>query len=229
MSGSNLSNPADAKVDNTPLELTVHSLPDLSAQQRSGRWRMFLVMAICAAPVVASYLSFYVFKLSGRPNGELINPPVELPLNLHLSDLQGHAVPAESLKGQWLMTVVQAGACDAACERLLFEQRQLREMLGKDRDKVDKLWLIPDDTPVRPELLKALEQVVPPTILRIPRAEVEAWLQPVAGHQLKDSVFVIDPVGRWMLRSLPDAEPKAIKQDLSRLLSANAGWDRAGR
>ncbi len=229
MSGSNLSHPSEPASANAPLELTIHSLPPTDALQRTGRLRMLLVLLVCAAPVIASYLSFYVFKLNGRPNGELITPPVELPLTLHFSDLQGRPVDAASLKGQWLLTLVQGGACDADCEKRLFAQRQLREMLGKDRDKVDKLWLVPDDVALRPELLKALEQAVPPTILRVPRAEVEAWLKPVAGHQLQESFFVIDPVGRWMLRSLPEATPKQIKQDLDRLLKANAGWDRAGR
>jgi hypothetical protein len=224
-----LSNPAETHSANSPLELTVHTLPDPVAQQRAGRLRMLLVVAVCAAPVIASYFSFYVLKLQGRPNGELITPPVELPLNLHLSDLQGHAVAAASLKGQWLLTLVQGGACSADCEKRLYEQRQLREMLGKDRDKVDKLWLVPDDAPLRPELQQALERAVPPTILRLPRAELEAWLRPAAGHALEESFFVIDPMGRWMLRSLPDAEPKAIKQDMDRLLKANAGWDRPGR
>ena len=229
MSGSNLSHPSEPASAASPLELTVHSLPAADALQRSGRMRMLLVLLICAAPVIASYLSFYVFKLNGRPNGELITPPVELPVALHLTDLQGHPVEAASLKGQWLLTLVQGGACDADCEKRLFAQRQLREMLGKDRDKVDKLWLIPDDASPRTELLQALQQAVPPTILRVPRSELEAWLKPVAGHPLQESFFIIDPMGRWMLRSLPNAEPKAIKQDLDRLLKANAGWDRPGR
>jgi len=197
-------------------------------RKKRGRWQMLLVVAICAAPVVASYFSFYVLRLSGKPNGELIEPPVELPAQLRLTDLQGQRVDAASLKGQWLLTLVEDGSCSKSCESLLFEQRQLREMLGKERDKVDKLWLIPTDGDAsaapRPDLLAALMQGVPPTILRAPRAELEAWLHPAAG-----TFVLIDPQGRFMLRSRPGAEPKAVKQDLDRLLKANAGWDRPGR
>ncbi|XHS80259.1 SCO family protein [Burkholderiaceae bacterium UC74_6] len=222
MSGSNSS--SDPKRD--PLELTVHSLPEpsLAFRKKRGRWQMLLVVAVCAAPVIASYFSFYVLRLTGKPNGELIEPPAELPAQLTLSDLQGKPVDAASLKGQWLLTLVQDGSCPKTCEELLFEQRQLREMLGKERDKVDKLWLIPDDAAPRPDLLAALMQGVPPTVLRAPRAQIEAWLHPVNG-----TFALIDPQGRFMLRTKPAAEPKAIKQDLDRLLKANAGWDRAGR
>ena len=219
-----------------PMELTVHSLPDpASAQQqqrRKGRMAMLMVVAICAAPVLASYFSFYVLKLSGKANGDLIVPTVDIPPALSLTDLSGKAVKAESLKGQWLLTVVQDGACDAACEKILFAQRQLREMFGKDRDKIDKLWLIPDDTPLRPELQQAMTTGVPVTVLRVPKDQLEAWLKPAAGHQLRQHYFVVDPMGRWMLRSQPINDPQDvqdIKQDMDKLLKANAGWDRPGR
>ena len=219
-----------------PLELTVHSLPDpVAAQRRKGRMGMLMVVLICAAPVFASYFSFYVLKLSGKANGDLIVPTVETPADLSLTDLDGKAVKAESLKGQWLLTVVQDGACDAICEKTLFAQRQLREMFGKDRDKIDKLWLVPDDTPLRPELQKAVTEGVPVTVLRIPSAQLNAWLKPAAGHKLGEYFFIIDPMGRWMLRSQPNGglqdlnEVGEVRQDLGKLLKANAGWDRPGR
>ena len=219
-----------------PLELTVHSLPDpMAVQRRKGRLGMLMVVAICAAPVFASYFSFYVLKLSGRANGELIVPTVDIPSQMHLTDLNGQAVKVESLKGQWLLTVVQDGACDADCEKTLFAQRQLREMFGKEREKIDKLWLIPsgpDDKPLRPDLLKAVTEGVPVTVLRVPAAELDAWLKPAAGHGLGEHFFIIDPMGRWMLRSQPNLDLKDVrdtKQDLDKLLKANAGWDKPGR
>lgn len=217
-----------------PLSLSVHSLPDprAMAQQdrtRSGRLRMLLVLAACAAPVIASYFTFYVIKPGGKAYGDLIHPTVDMPLNLHLRDLQGQPVQAESLKGQWLLTLVQSADCDTACERQLFMQRQLREMLGKERDKLDKLLLIADEAALRPELLQALTTGIPVTILRAPRAELEAFLKPAQGQQLRDHFYVIDPMGRWMMRAPVEPDPSKLKNDLNRLLKANAGWDKPGR
>lgn len=232
MSGSNSSARGSAASTPEPLSFAVHSLPDpRAAAQRAGRWKMLLVLALCAAPVVASYFTFYVIKPSGSAYGELITPTVDIPADLPLTDLQGRAVAAESLKGQWLLTVVQPAACPEACERQLYVQRQLREMLGKNRDRVDKLWLIPQDGPVpRAELLAALSQKgIEVTVLRVPQARLDAWLKPAPGKALTDHFFLVDPMGRWMLRAPGDPDPKKLKGDLDKLLKAAAGWDNAGR
>ena len=65
-----------------PLGLTVHSLPApqevLASDARRtarGRLRMLAVLLVCAAPVIASYFTYYVIRPEGRRNhGELIEP-----------------------------------------------------------------------------------------------------------------------------------------------------------
>jgi len=240
MSGSNLSAPDSPNaMPAEPVTLTVHRLPDPAApvQRRGGRLPMLLVMALCAAPVVASYLTFYVIQPRGSAYGELITPAAELPADLPLRTLQGRQVAAASLQGQWLLTVVQPAACGTDCERQLFVQRQLREMLGKERDRVDKLWLIPTEAdaapgPVQlaPTLVAAVGQKgAEVTVLQVPRERLEAWLKPAPGHALADHFYVIDPLGRWMLRAPAAPEPSKLKNDLVKLLKASAGWDKPGR
>jgi cytochrome oxidase Cu insertion factor (SCO1/SenC/PrrC family) len=231
MSGSKSSGPE-------PLVLTVHSVapPDLAdatdaARRRTtiGRLKMLAVLAVCAAPVIASYLAYYLIRPEGRTNyGTLILPTRALP-ELRLTDLDGRAVAARSLQGQWLLLVVGPAACDAACEQRLFAQRQLREMLGRERERLDKVWLITDDAPLRPELRAALGAAPAATLLRAERAAVAAWLAPEPGRALEDHFYVVDPVGEWMMRMPAGAEPSRVKRDLEKLLRASAGWDQPGR
>lgn len=230
MSGSNSSAPGSA-ASPEPVSFAVHSLPDPRADvQKAGRWKMLLVLALCAAPVVASYFTFYVIKPSGSAYGELITPTVELPADLPLTDLQGQAVKAESLKGQWLLVAVQPSSCGAACERQLYVQRQVREMLGKERARVDKLWLIPDDGTPRPDVLAAVGQKgAEVTVLRVPADRLASWLRPAPGRQLAEHFYVVDPMGRWMERAPAEPEPKKLQADLVKLLKASAGWDNPGR
>lgn len=232
MSGSNSSAPGSASSSPEPLSFAVHSLPDPRAvpHQRAGRWKMLAVLAMCAAPVVASYFTFYVVKPSGSAYGELIAPAVDMPADLPLTDLQGRPVTPAALRGQWLLTVVHGSDCLAACERQLFVQRQLREMLGKERPRVDKLWLIPDTGMPRPEVLAAVGQKgAEVTVLRVPADRLAAWLKPADGRTLADHFYIVDPMNRWMERAPAEPEPKKLQADLSKLLKASASWDTAGR
>ena len=234
MSGSKSSSLGDATVRLEPVGLTVHSLPepalDGRAGQRRGRLKMLLILLICAMPVLASYFTYYVVRPEGKGTAysDLIDP---LPLPAATAvDLQGRAVPLPSLKGQWLLVVVgPAGRCAEACEKRLFLQRQLREMTGRERDRIDKLWLVTDDAPVPPALAAALAATPAMHVLRAPREQVAGWLKPEAGRALEDHLYLVDPRGDWMLRAPAEPDPAKLKRDIDRLLRASASWDRAGR
>jgi cytochrome oxidase Cu insertion factor (SCO1/SenC/PrrC family) len=219
-----------------PLGLTVHpmalpSVDDAVRRTRSGRFKMLLVLAVCGAPVVASYLTYFVIRPQARTNySELVLPPVPVPAGLPLLDLHGAPVAAASLEGQWLLVVVAAARCDARCEKYLWLQRQLRETLGRDRDRLDKVWLIPDGEAVPVRTMEATGAGGPAmTVLRTPRAALSAWLQPAAGHAIEDHLYIVDPQGHWMMRTPVDPDPARLKRDLEKLLRASAGWDRPGR
>jgi hypothetical protein len=231
MSGSSSSTP-DAGAE--PLQLAVHSIapPDLAAQRRtaSGRAKLLLVLLACAAPVIASYFTYYVIRPEGRTNyAALIEPAREMPAALPLADLDGRAVEPRTLRGQWLLVAVGRGDCDAACEKRLYAQRQLREMTGRERDRIDKVWLVIDHAPVRPELRAALAAAPATQVLRVPAADLAAWLAPAPGESLESHLYLVDPMGRWMLRAPAQLEPAKFKRDLDRVLRASSSWDTPGR
>lgn len=242
MSGSKLSedtshpNAAEASVFNHPLGLTVHSLPvpaqslvDDDRRTQSGRWKLLLLMLVCAAPVIASYFTYYVIRPDARRNfGELIQPQRPLP-ELNAVGLAGQAVPLNTLKGQWLIVSVGGGACDATCEQQLYLQRQMRESLGKEKDRLDRVWLVTDEQPLAAVLQTSLKDA---TVLRLPAAQLARWLEPAAGHELSEHLYVVDPMGNWMMRfpaQLDMAAAARAKRDLDRLLRASVSWDPAGR
>ena len=218
--------------------MTVHSIatPDLSdpreierSRTRRGRMRMLLVLMVCAAPVIASYLTYFVIRPEGRSNyGELIQPTRSLPA-LALRTLDGAAVPAQTLRGQWLLVVVAPSSCGERCQSMLFMQRQLREMLGRDRDRLDKVWFVTDDGPLAAPLRAAVEAGPAMTALRVDPEALARWLAPADGQALEDHLYVVDPMGEWMMRMPAQAEPSRVKRDLERLLRAAASWDTAGR
>ncbi|HVZ44546.1 MAG TPA: hypothetical protein VHA82_12110 [Ramlibacter sp.] len=214
----------------------MHSLPQpqeaaLADEQRtrSGRWKMLAVLLVCAAPVVASYFTYYVLRPEGRKNyGELIEPQRALP-RANATTLDGRAVALASLQGQWLLVSVASSSCDAACEKHLYLQRQLREGLGADKDRLDWVWLIPDRGAVRAQLVPALKEA---TVLRVDADVLAGWLAPAPGHRLEDHLYVVDPRGNWMMRFPAGQDagtaPK-VRRDLGLLMRASASWDPPGR
>lgn len=220
------------------LTLTVHDMPRAqvneveggpnATRRRRGRMAMMLILLACAAPVIASYFTYFVVRPQTRTNyATLIQPTLEWPAVLPLRTLEGAPANPQTLRGYWMLVVMGDAQCDADCEQRLLLQRQLREMVGRERDRVDKLFLVLDDAPLRPALAAALVTAPATRVLRAPRASVAQWLKgdPATFDQ---HVYVIDPMGQWMMRAPPKPEPSKLKRDLERLLRASASWHRVG-
>lgn len=196
---------------------------------RTGRWKMLGILLICAAPVIASYFTFYVIRPEGRRVfGELVEPARPVPL-VSARTLDGAPKALADLKGQWLLVSVAGGACGADCERHLYLQRQMREAMGKEKERIDWVWLVSDDAPVADALRPALAKA---TVLRMPPTVLAAWLQAAPGKSLPDHLYVVDPMGNLMMRfpaGLDAAGAAKARRDIDRLLRASAWWDNAGR
>ncbi len=190
---------------------------------------MLAVLLVCASPVIASYFTYYIIRPEGRRNfGELVNPQRPLPPIPTLS-LDGQPGQLTALKDQWLLISVAGGACDKRCEQNLYLQRQLRESLGREKDRLERVWLVNDATDVHAALLPAL---VSSPVLRVPPVPLAQWLEPAPGKQLEDHLFLVDPLGNLMMRFPADIDAAAaakVKVDLDRLLRASSSWDKAGR
>jgi len=112
----------DKKTPDTshPLGMTVYDLPlpaevaQADAKRTSiGRFSMLLVLLACAAPVVASYITYYWVRPEARRNfGELIQPTRATPA-IEVERLDGTKMMLTELKGQWLLVSVAGAACDA--------------------------------------------------------------------------------------------------------------------
>lgn len=190
----------------------------------ASHWRryrtLYLLLAVCVAPVLASYLAYYLVPPQGRTNyGELIEPQRPAPA-LSLTRLDGSRIEMAALRGQWLMLQVDEAACGTACQRKLWNMRQVRLTQGKDRDRIERVWLITDAAPLETILLREYDGTL---LLRADRAELAAFLalprDPAA--RLTDHIWLIDPLGNLMLRWPKAEDPNRMKRDLTKLLRAS--------
>jgi hypothetical protein len=70
------------------------------------------------------------------------------------------------------------------------------------------------------------------TVLRAEAKALAQWLEPESGQPLESHLYVVDPMGNWMLRYPPRLDIRAAaqaKRDLERLMRASASWDQPGR
>ena len=180
---------------------------------KSGRLKMFLIFLVCAAPVVASYVSFYFLKPDGRTNyGTLFEPARPLP-DLSLRELDGKSYALRELRGKWVLVTFHGAACAAECTDTLFKMRQLRTMQGKDRDRVERAWLITDDDALETRVIREQDGV---KLLRSRGTRIEDAF-PAEGSR-DGHIYLVDPLGNLVLRYPRNADPMKINRDLGRLL-----------
>jgi cytochrome oxidase Cu insertion factor (SCO1/SenC/PrrC family) len=187
----------------------------MSENVHNNRINLWLIGALCVAPVLASYIAFYFARPDAHTNyGELMKTRPLPEARLQLAD--GTPFQLSRLKGKWILLMVDAGGCDEFCRRKLFTLRQLRLTQGRDMERIERAWLISDD-------------VMPP--VAAVNAYQGTWLVRAAGSELlrqlpaarspADHIYIVDPLGNLVLRYSRDADPTGIIKDLTRLLKTS--------
>jgi hypothetical protein len=218
------------------LAMTVYDLPGQTphhASKHFGRWKLLLLLLVCALPVIASYLTYYVIKPEARRNyGLLVEPQRPIP-DLAVQDatlpLDSQTFSLTSLKGQWLLISISDSRCNTSCEENLYLQRQLRAALGKDRDRLDWVWFINDEGSIPKRLALALHSA---RVIRVPPTDLKNWLDLSPTHEeqtYRSFLYLVDPLGNLMMRFPDPIDGRLALKDLRHLMRASASWDKAGR
>ena len=193
-------------------------------------WRyapLYVLVAITVLPVAAAYFAYYVAPPEGRTNyGTLLQPQRPVP-DLPLTNLDGSRFDLRRLAGNWVFVMVDDSQCDKPCADKLLMMRQQRTMTGKDRDRIERVWLVSDQQPLPIMLMREYEGT---HFVRAPLQTLREFLvlPDIAGAQLQDHLWLIDPRGNLMLRWPKNPEVNGVKRDLAKLLKVSAGWIRIG-
>ncbi len=176
------------------------------------RVQLLLVAAVFIGPLLlAVWLYFRGAGLqpAGRANhGALLEPIVDLDEALPDSDI------GALHDGRWLLVYAHAGPCDSACRDGLHAIRQMRLMLGREMDRVTRVFLHGDIAPdtvfiaTEHEGLIALQDRELGDLLSARRPPAE----PDGGY------YLVDPHGNLVMYFQPTLAPRDIVADLKRLL-----------
>ncbi len=190
-------------------------------KQMSGRWKLLAVVAVCASPMIFSYLTYYdVIPVSGSTNyGTLLDPRKHPMPALGTTGLDGKPLALDAYKGKWIMLQAAPGNCLQACKEQLVKIRQLRIMQGKNMERIERVWLVTDETPLDIELMKVIDGA---RFLRVKPEVVKAWLPVEAGGDVSDHLYLVDPLGNLMMRYPKNPPPEKVSKDLGKLLKASS-------
>jgi cytochrome oxidase Cu insertion factor (SCO1/SenC/PrrC family) len=185
--------------------------PPRAGTDRHGKRTLLLIVALCIAPVVASYVAYYLFPREAQVNyGSLL--PTAPASAIEGTKADGAPFRLADLRGRWVLLAGDRGGCDTACERKLYATRQARTMQGRDQDRLVRAWLFAGDAMPAPEFLAQHPGLV---VARVPAGALAA----LPGGER--AIYLIDPLGNLVLRFPGDPDINGIAKDLSRLLRAS--------
>ncbi len=178
---------------------------------RADRIKLLLLMALFAAPALAAWIARDVWRPVGMNNyGELVEP--RAPRIDGLVDVAGSPADLGTLRGHWVLLTVVGGDCDEACRKQIHLGRQVRIAQGREQGRVVRavvgVSVRPMDGPIAGE-----------PDLKIYAASGEALSAWTSGRPAR--TYVMDPLGRVMLRFPADPEGKGMVRDLRQLLKAS--------
>lgn len=195
------------------------SISDTSGAPRRSNVTLWLILAVCLAPLIASYALYALWRPTSFVNyGDLIDPPLMLSEVL-LPRRDGGTFRFADLRGKWILLTTDSGGCDEACQRKLYYMRQLRLAQGKDQDRIERVWLISDQRQVTNDIAQAFAGTIqvrlqdPQFLRRLPAPEAP-----------QRHIYMIDPLGNLMMRFPSDADPNKMKKDLAKVLKLSSGW-----
>ena len=135
-------------------------------------------------------------------HGEIVEPPWTMGVAT-----MGEAA-AERTAGRWILLHPIASRCDDDCEALLDLTRRVHVSLGKDHDRVVRMFAHRADFPG--ERVQAMDRDL------IPLPVSAAWFERFGGDG--PALLVIDPRRQAVLQYRADLDGKGLARDLARML-----------
>jgi len=192
-------------------------MTESSSASRTWSWQPTALLMLFLGPLLLALALYYGSDrwrpAGGTNHGILIAPPVVLP---QLPPAVGAAdQDSGDLRGRWTLVYVDTGNCETRCNEALYRGRQTREALGRNMERVERLYVHRGPAP-------PAETFVDPDGLRVMTSDEEearALLAALPAELITgNDLLLVDPLGNLMMRFPLDGDPKGMLTDLKKLL-----------
>jgi hypothetical protein len=185
----------------------------MTEQANTGRRQFLLLALFFLGPLVLAFVIYYGFDwrpAGSTEHGELLNPPIVVS-DTDLGEESAGVAP--KLRRKWSLIVLMDNGCDETCQSVLYETRQVRKALSRERDRTQRVMLISG------EFDRATLELQHPDLIILTAAdpaarEIEASFDGLE----RDYIYLADPLGNLMMRFPRDTAMKEIHTDLKKLL-----------
>ena len=181
----------------------------------SARLKLVLLAVLFFAPVIGAIAIFFYAPewFSGRVNyGTLVSPARAVP-DLVLTDTAGAPVPG-ALRDKWSLVYLGRAACDERCGARLVLTRQVRLALNQNRGRVQRVYLAPDSAAAAAAQAQLAPEHPDLVVLAASSAAAREFFQPSD----PDALYLLDPLGNWLMTYAGEVEHKGLHRDLKKLL-----------
>ncbi|MDJ0926328.1 MAG: hypothetical protein QNJ73_01660 [Gammaproteobacteria bacterium] len=195
----------------------INPQPGTERPRKSGRLQLMMLALVFFGPVAVALLMYYTgfwIPSGSVENGTLITPVRPVPAGLLAADDPDAAL---RFAGRWSLVIAEPGDCDADCRDTLYETRQLRRALGRDMDRVQRIWLVSEGQADGAFLAEEHPDL---QVLGADHAS-NSQLAEIIGPRQRGEIFLVDPIGNLMMRFSPELDMRAMHTDLKRLLKVS--------
>ena len=176
-----------------------------------ARVQMLLIAAVFFGPLAVATFMYYggAFQPEGRTNHGILLQPI-----VNVAEMLPDSVIAVAGDGNWVLAYQNEGNCDAACEDALYTLRQSRKMLGKEMERLQRVFLHGDTAP--DTVFLESEHA---GLIAVDDAELSALLTDKRpATSLGGGFYLFDPLGNLVLYFEPDIDPADMVDDIKHLL-----------
>ena len=178
----------------------------------AGRTQLLLIAAVFFGPLIVAAWLYYSggsLQPERRANhGALLEPIVSL------ADVSPESPLHAENDGHWLLLYMNVGECGDPCQFGLYSMRQMRLMLGREMDRVKRVFLHGDSVP---DTVVAADEQAGLITLQDERL-LQALSEKKPAELAAGGYYLIDPLGNLVMYFHPELDPGDVVDDIKRLL-----------
>ena len=186
-------------------------------QQRRGRLMLLCMLIFFITPIIAVIA---MYKMDWRPKGEsigeLVVPAKLLTMNYALMSSDGSVAQPDLWKDKWSMVYIAAN-CEATCKNKLHDMRQLHVSLYKEIPRMQRVLITTSQ-----DVMQLKQDYPDMLVLNQPATEITALSDQFnvnnESSMTADRVYLVDPLGHFMMSYAPATDPALIRKDITRLM-----------